>query len=426
MCGVFGILRTDFMTLGDKEAFSKLSYLSSVRGTDSTGYLSLRKDKGNFHSQILKAALDPIAFSRTIEANRFLERHGFNGLMGHTRYKTKGDVNSDNAHPFRSKCGNYVLFHNGTLTNLHNEYDTDSEWLCNRIADNEGDLSEALCGVHGAYTLILYEEKLRKVSIVRNRERPLWYAHQKDGLVYASEPWMLHAVGVHVGVKELATKWDEHERINVTFDEKGAGVVSFDTLHIRRFSSAYSGFGYGSYRYDKDSTYFKCLNGEIDAEDVLPEPKSEERKETGVLALPGKESSESSGTAGGTGINPDKGKETKKGIGSVEELRPTIDANGDYWNYSDFKEIGYTDQDIKVLMEMEEDFESRIDRDGQERIWVKTTNDFIPYVAYRNALSAGCSYCGKAGPLHLASRKKDWFSRYEFVCIPACDKLSKH
>ena len=38
MCGVFGIIRTDFMTQMDKEAFTKMSYLSSTRGIDSTGY----------------------------------------------------------------------------------------------------------------------------------------------------------------------------------------------------------------------------------------------------------------------------------------------------------------------------------------------------------------------------------------------------
>jgi hypothetical protein len=309
------------------------------------------------------------------------------------------------------------------LTNLHKDYDTDSEWLCNRIAAEGGNLGEALCGVHGAYTLIMYEEKERKISIVRNRERPLWYAHQKDGLVYASEPWMINAVGIHTGVKELTTKYDEHERINVQFNEKGEGVVSFDNVHIRRFS-AYGYYGHNSNAYGKysweDGAWEKAwgTSTETPPKDVST-TKSEKAD---ILPFTREETKQGSRTSGGQ--EPKQVSKEKAGKNNVKVdpkyMRSVLDSSGEYWSYQDFVEIGYQKDDIIVLMSMLEDFESRIDRDGVERIWVKTSDDFIPYVAYRNSLSSGCSHCGKAGPLALCKEKKLWFSRYEFLC-ESCD-----
>lgn len=423
MCGVFGIIKTNMLAAPEKEAFTRLSYLSSTRGIDSTGYLGLRfNTQSGLQDNVLKSALDPIAFSKTLEAQKFLERFGFKALMGHTRLKTRGDVVSANAHPFRSRDNRFVLFHNGTLNNAHAGYDTDSEWLCNRIAQHKGDLSEALNGIWGAYTLILYDKELQKISILRNKERPLSYYKGDDGIVYASEPWMLNSLGIKsTDIKELVTSADKHEVLTVTYNEKGEGVVGFEELNIRRFS-----YGYG---HNSHASAWRNQFG--DFFDDWPEDDDKSTKPEGN-AYGSQQTKENREVKRIAPIRPieqipvQKATKAKNKIAAndqVEFLMPSRDLDGNVWDFDSLKELGYNNDQVGVILSMEEDFEVRIEA-GIETVYARTSSgDWLKIEDYISAVCDGCSYCGSGG-LNIAPEKKIWYGRREFLC-EVCENHNK-
>ena len=119
-------------------------------------------------------------------------------LIGHNRHGTMGANGSHlNAHPFNFE--NVVGAHNGTLDrscvrNLHqhSSFDTDSEALYSEI--NENGIDEALTKIEGAWALVFYDKVAGTLNMLRNNQRPLYYAYKKGrGVLYwASEHFLLH------------------------------------------------------------------------------------------------------------------------------------------------------------------------------------------------------------------------------------------
>src|SRR3546814_19281002 len=56
--------------------------------------------------------------------------------------------------------------------------------------------------LQGAFALCWYDESNRTVNLVRNSQRPMYYAYTKDHktLFWASESWMLHVAMQRVGI----------------------------------------------------------------------------------------------------------------------------------------------------------------------------------------------------------------------------------
>jgi hypothetical protein len=57
--------------------------------------------------------------------------------------------------------------------------------------------------LHGAFTLVWWDDNQQTINLVRNKERPMKYAYTLDGkaLYYASEAWMLTVSAMRCGVK---------------------------------------------------------------------------------------------------------------------------------------------------------------------------------------------------------------------------------
>lgn len=191
MCGLFGVISE--LSLGlSKNDFVKQSYISATRGIDSTGFLRTCSEIGSEpFADFIKSNKNPISFSAMKEVQDFLSPTNIYGLMGHTRAATKGKVTPENAHPFVSADARFIMFHNGTLTNHHKDYGTDSEFMCNKFAENNGDIEKTLKEIYGAYAIVLYDDEERKISIVRNNERTLYTCETGRKFWYASEGWML-------------------------------------------------------------------------------------------------------------------------------------------------------------------------------------------------------------------------------------------
>jgi len=113
-------------------------------------------------------------------------------MMAHARAKTIGAASANNAHPF--KRGNWILQHNGTLSNYWDlrvkynldfkEYDVDSDILCGSL--NAKDDLKVLKEINGpAAVLITNTERPNILIAFRNSLRPL-YRGLINGNMYIS------------------------------------------------------------------------------------------------------------------------------------------------------------------------------------------------------------------------------------------------
>lgn len=198
MCGIVGALGCIYAR--EETAFKLLCKLDTVRGEDSTGVCSVTKDAGNWAT--LKDVGTPFELFKDTGFTDMMKR-SHSALFGHNRAATKGAVNVDNAHPF--KQGRFIGCHNGTLLTTYNlkdhkDFKVDSENIYHNM-EIEG-VEETLKKLNGAFTLCWYNMELHTISLVRNKERPLYYCYTKDNktLFWASESWMIHVALEKVGI----------------------------------------------------------------------------------------------------------------------------------------------------------------------------------------------------------------------------------
>lgn len=233
MCGLVGIAGD----LGAKhrDIFKTLLVIDTLRGPHSTGVMSVGVDKSPV---VLKKSVLP---QELFDMGRYSKVVTFDSqvLMGHNRYATMGKVNSVNAHPFEH--GDIVGAHNGTLTGKHllpesNNFEVDSDNLV--YAVNKLGTEEALAVTQGAFALSLYNQKDHTLQLVRNSERPLFFAYTEDKkcLLWASERWMLTIAASRSDIK-LCKKITEAEELRLyTFqlpDKKTDGVSKPRTKKVK-------------------------------------------------------------------------------------------------------------------------------------------------------------------------------------------------
>ena len=192
MCGLVGVFgNIDFKM---KDVFEDLLHVNQIRGEHSTGvaFVSAKRET----SQVIKDTVVPREIMATDQYKE--HRKGKHLLMlGHGRQATIGNVNKENAHPFKKK--HITLAHNGTLHSCHNlpagnKFDTDSEAIAESVAD--AGIKETWSKLNGAATLVWWDAQKSRLNFIRNDKRPLYYCRVQDGsaLIWASEVWMLRGV----------------------------------------------------------------------------------------------------------------------------------------------------------------------------------------------------------------------------------------
>lgn len=187
MCGQTGVCGS--ISVASEKAFQRLLIYNSVRGIDSTGAASVpRVFKNNeFDVTLAKELGHPFNLlevkrkSETDFGDVLAGTHRV--LLGHNRAATKGAVSRRNAHPFAFDT--IVGTHNGSLDHWSwnkldgfGKFDTDSECIFNEI--EAYGIKEAVKKLSGAWALVWYDFKDNTINFLRNKERPLSFAFDKE------------------------------------------------------------------------------------------------------------------------------------------------------------------------------------------------------------------------------------------------------
>jgi hypothetical protein len=194
MCGIVGIVSKVKGGFWKDQAdlFGDLLYLDGVRGMDSTGAFQVTFKN---HVEVAKQATNPGIFTTTETFKAFQSMMASKGkiVVGHNRKATWGDVSSKNAHPFMDKESGIVLVHNGYIQN-HNDIDknveVDSQAIITALA-KEDDPVKGIGRLFGAWAVVWYNHKRKKLYMARNSERPLAIAQTEQHMFFASEVDML-------------------------------------------------------------------------------------------------------------------------------------------------------------------------------------------------------------------------------------------
>jgi predicted glutamine amidotransferase len=199
MCGLVGMAGY-LEPFKHKNVMKDMLFLNALRGRDSTGLSCVSRDKFVTTRKMTVPSYEFIEYPVVDKAMKF----GDQVWMGHSRYKTTGEVNRQNAHPFEVLDDEGLILlvgaHNGTLNNKWaveqmaggGKFDTDSEALFNALVEQD-DFKAAINGFEGAWSLTFYDPTANSLHFCRNKERPLCFAWSKDRkvLLWASEPWFI-------------------------------------------------------------------------------------------------------------------------------------------------------------------------------------------------------------------------------------------
>tara|TARA_Y100001951_G_C11298065_1_gene277566 strand:- start:21066 stop:22280 length:1215 start_codon:yes stop_codon:yes gene_type:complete len=177
--------------LKEKSAFEAMLVMDVLRGKHSTGVTGVKADGSWTTAKI--ADVPHVLFDMKKYDKLKAQQNWV--LMGHNRYATKGEINSRNAHPFEME--DVVGCHNGTIRTQwrlpdYRDFDVDSENIFHSV--QQQGLEDTLAILDGAYALTYWDKRTHQFVVVRNNERPLYYALSKDEktLFYASEAWMIN------------------------------------------------------------------------------------------------------------------------------------------------------------------------------------------------------------------------------------------
>lgn len=204
MCGIFGTILKG-RKRPDLGIIRALTLANRERGKESLGFFNTDFD-------VYKSGDDPIDVLATQECSDFLSGSKQTwGVVGHTRYSTRGAVCDANSHPFT--YGDVVGSHNGIIDAPH-QYSVDSEYAIDLMDKFDNDIQKALENEWGYWTLSWFNRRDNHLYLSMHDNTCGLVEH--DGAWYfSSDPDHLAA---SLGCKEMIV-FDSGD--TVRFDNKG-------------------------------------------------------------------------------------------------------------------------------------------------------------------------------------------------------------
>ncbi len=271
MCGIVGVVGQIGWT--QEKVFKQLLEIDSLRGRHSTGVVKV-STAGDV--SIRKKAVDGVDFVK-LESD-FIDDGVDCLLIGHNRHATKGAVNDKNAHPFTHDHIHGV--HNGTLTRQYNlknshQFPVDSDNIFYDIS--QCGVEETATKLHGAWTIAMYDEEIKRFQMFRNDERPMNFCFSPDykTMYFASEAMMLEWVLSRNNVKHTEILCFKTGML-MTIDPKAAKLA--DNMELTELEYPKLGYFGGN---KKQNPYQK-------KEKVLPFKKKDEKDTKEGEFLPAK------------------------------------------------------------------------------------------------------------------------------------------
>lgn len=188
MCGIYGF--TGKPTKQTTGIIKRLGELNQSRGKDSTGLALFGVNNGTMY----KKAIQADKFFKEQPLIQLLcsyRKQPYITILGHTRWATHGDVNSENAHPFRE--GDYVFTHNGVISNFFAlkqdygiTYEVDSQ-VIGYLLNKKKNFMEAFKELSGSFTVPYVNSKKSDVLNVAIHDQVFSYAIRGQQLYYSSD-----------------------------------------------------------------------------------------------------------------------------------------------------------------------------------------------------------------------------------------------
>lgn len=196
MCGIVGAFGK--ITPLRKKVVEEMFLIDIYRGIDSCG-MALVHNNG---VDVVKDKAFPDDLMREEGYIQSSNKDGLVAMIGHNRWATRGSTELKNAHPF--KHSPITLVHNGTVwthkfIKTYTEADTDSERIALAIRDET--IEKVWPKVDGPATLVWWNEEMKKLNMITNGKRPMFFMElydgennaDMDGILFASEAWMIRS-----------------------------------------------------------------------------------------------------------------------------------------------------------------------------------------------------------------------------------------
>lgn len=264
MCGLVGIF-------GDvnekaKKCFNILHHLDVLRGRDGAGVFVHRTD-GTSDLMKVPSVPDDLHWSyhKEFDENGLLVDKNLNLVLGHNRWKTVGDVNEENTHPFL--FDRIAGAHNGTVSKYsikhfpeYSDDTVDSKVLYAGINamtkgkfDHRNTFKHIVDDCTGPMALTWFDLETKELNIFRNPQRSLYGTLSTDGtlLIWASEDWMIYVAANKAGIKvDKVIEFKQNLHVKYKLKDKNNKVavrICHKELINKTFTNTGFGSGYGGY-----------------------------------------------------------------------------------------------------------------------------------------------------------------------------------
>ncbi len=223
MCGIVSYFSNEKKNTADVRLaglMNQMLFVDTLRGYHSTG-LMYETSEG-MREYFKKAVSGPdfleLPTTKSILSNLKKTRY----LVGHNRAATRGEVKSENAHPF--EYDHILGVHNGTLTNHHalggDTHAVDSAMFYSALSKESTD--DLIPRVNGDFNFIWHDDTDDTIHMIKNSTRPYCFAKLKDldVIVGASEKGMLKWL-VARNRLEIQFCWTPKDMVEYTFHLDG-------------------------------------------------------------------------------------------------------------------------------------------------------------------------------------------------------------